>query len=660
MIAYSPLLILLRSGGVMKLLRKTKIGTRLYFMFGFVIFCLLFIAYGGISSRLALISDSEHLMEKINVELRGFSLEFQDDAVASTYYSLLDDAESILLHNIVEMRQANTNIVLYVVIGFIIAVTLSVLTVRSVVVPTIELMTLSKQASDGNINMNRRQAGTSNDEIGKLSENIDEFVDVVRSLVDELNDLSNKHVEGCYNVRMDVTKYNGEYKELAKIANSLVDYYVADFSELVQVVKQYGEGNFEVQVSEYSGDWVWANKAINDLRDEFKHLTGEISDIAEKIANGDLSSSIDVSKFNGSWAVLVGKLNNLIGAIAGPLADIERNVIIMSNGDFSHLDGEYPGVFGVLQRACNTVNDTTSALVRDISENLQKIANGDLTPRLKEEYIGSYAPIEASINTILDNLNSTLSDVKNSVEQVRLGAGQISSSAMFLAEGTTKQTASIEELSSSVSVIHETAMKASRDATAASESSVQINEHIAAGGEAVKSMESSMNKVKDSSQDIGKIIDVISGIAFQTNLLALNAAVEAARAGEHGRGFAVVAEEVRNLAGRSQQSTSDTSKIIAEDVKQVEQGLIATGDVVASFETIANNINEISGYIKEIAEVSREQLESIASVNTGLSEIAGVVTDISATAEESASASSELSSQADMLRDKVAFFKLRD
>ena len=643
----------------MKLLRTMKIGTRLYIMFGFIIFCLLFIAYGGINSRLALISDSEHLMNKINVELRGFSLEFQDDAIASAYYRLLDDAERILLYNTNEMRQANTNIIVYVIIGALIAISMAVVTVRSVVVPTKELLEFSKQAADGNLNINRRQAVQANDEIGNLSKNINEFADVVRSLVDELNDLSSKHVEGCYNIRMDISKYSGDYRELAKIANSLVEYYVKDFSELVEVVKQYGEGNFEVRVSEYAGDWAWANKAINDLKDEFKHLIGEISNIAEKIARGDLTSHIDSSKFNGSWAVLVDKLNNLIDAIANPLADIERNVTIMSHGDFSHLYGEYPGIFGVLQKACNIVNDTTSALVKEISETLQKIAGGDLTARLNQKYIGSYAPIEVSINTILNNLNSTLSDVIATVEQVTIGAEQISSSAAFLADGTSKQTESIQELSDSVAVIHETAMRASQDATAASESSVRINEHIATGGEAVKSMESSMNKVKDSSQDIGKIIDVISNIAFQTNLLALNAAVEAARAGEHGKGFGVVAEEVRNLAGRSQQSTSDTSKIIAEDEKYVEQGLRATGDVVDSFETIANNVKEISGYIKEIAEISKEQLDSIANVNTGLSEIAGVVTDISATAEESAAASEELSSQADLLRGKVAFFKLR-
>ena len=643
----------------MKLLRKIKIGTRLYFMFGFVILCLIFIAYGGISSRIVLIGDAERLLEKINMDLRGFSIEFQDDSVASSYYALLDGAELTLTQNISDMRQANTNIVLYVLVGFVIAVTMSVLTIRSVVVPTKELITLSKQAAIGELALNPRHADKTNDEINSLSENMTEFVGVVRSFVDDLNDLSAKHVGGFYKVRMEEGKYTGEYREMAKITNALVDYYVRDFIELVEVVKQYGEGNFEARISEYTGDWDWANKAIDELRDEFKQLIHEITVVAEKIANGDLSAHLNESMFFGSWKELAHKLNSLIDAIANPLSEIERNVIIMSKGDFSHLHGEYPGIFGVLQDACNVVNDTTSALIKEISETLEKIAEGDLTVTLRENYIGSYAPIEASIKTILNNLNSTLSDIKSTVEQLTQGAEQISSGAIMLSEGTAKQTASIEELSNSVALVQDIAMRANHDATAANESSIQIKEHITNGGEAVTSMESTMNKVKDSSREIRKIIDVINGIAFQTNLLALNASVEAARAGEHGKGFSVVADEVRSLAGRSQQSTADTSKIIEEDLNHVDEGLETTKKVVSSFGTITENIQEISEHINEIAEISNEQLDSIRSINESVSEIARVITDTSSLAEESASASEELNALADLLKEKISVFKLR-
>jgi len=242
---------------------------------------------------------------------------------------------------------------------------------------------------------------------------------------------------------------------------------------------------------------------------------------------------------------------------------------------------------------------------------------------------------------------------------VAMGADQISNSAMNLAEGATRQTAAVEELSSSLTLIHEKANQASESATAANQSTIRSQQFAQQGGATIKSMSETMNKIKESSESISKIIDVITSIAFQTNLLALNASVEAARAGEHGKGFSVVADEVRILAGRSQQSASDTSGIIEEDTKNVEEGLKAAMEVVESFDTIVKNIGEISEVVSHIASISSEQLDSISTINASVSEITGVVTATSATAEESASASEELNSQAEMLRQKVAFFKLR-
>ena len=179
------------------------------------------------------------------------------------------------------------------------------------------------------------------------------------------------------------------------------------------------------------------------------------------------------------------------------------------------------------------------------------------------------------------------------------------------------------------------------------------------GGVVVQSMADTMNKIMVSNDNISKIIDVITSIAFQTNLLALNASVEAARAGEHGKGFSVVADEVRTLAGRSQQSASDTANIISEDNKHVQEGAKTVEEVVAAFETIANDIREISSQIFQISEITSEQLESISMINTNLQEIIQVVSDTSDTAMESSHTSEQLTNLADMLRQKVAFFRLR-
>ena len=559
------------------------------------------------------------------------------------------------LHNAVRVERITIAVLIVIASG--IGIIFAALIIKSILRPINQLVYAAENIANGNTNVNLDTSMS--DEIGKLANSFYEVAKTVNEVVGDLSDFSKKHLEGKYSVRLDMTKYKGSYQEAMKTINSFTELYVGDFTELVEVVREYGNGNFEVNVSKYPGDWAWANEAMDNLRENFIYLSSEINRLADSAAVGDLNAHIDSGRFGGNWAVLVEKLNDLMNAVAEPLADIERNVTIMSHGDFSHLEGEYSGTFGVLQRACNTVNDTISALIKEISETLKNIADGDLTVNLKQTYIGSYAPIEVSINTILDNLNSTLSDVKATVEQVTQGAGQISQTAMLLAEGSTRQTASIEELSSSISLIYEKAIQSSANAESANESAAQTRNHVMTGDEVIKSMSDIMNKVKVSSESISKIIDVITNIAFQTNLLALNASVEAARAGEHGRGFSVVADEVRTLAGRSQQSASETSNIVQNDLSLVSDGLKAADDVVESFKTIRENINGISSLISDISDVSSEQLESITNINLSVSEITRVITDTSATAEESAAASQELNSQAEILRQKVEFFRLK-
>lgn len=553
---------------------------------------------------------------------------------------------------------ANVSVILSIFFGIFSIV--GVFIILRKITPINTLMSLVKNVSDGNLNININRTDTPKDEIDMLTNYTANLVDVIKSIVNDLNKLAYEDtIAGNIKYRIDTSKYDNAFNELMRSVNGIMDGQEQAITPAIDAIIKIAIGDFDITIQDLPGDKAILPQSLREIVGKLNKLHDEISLLADKATEGNFNAHIK-DEFYGSWGLLVDKLNNLMDAMAKPLADIERNVTIMSHGDFSHLDGTYPGTFGILQDACNLVNDTTSALIKEISETLQKIANGDLTVNLKEKYVGSYAPIESSINIILDNLNSTLSEVRASVEQVTQGAEQISTSSMSLAESTGKQTGSIEALSNSVALVHEKAMIASKDAADANKSSSRIQEYIVSGGNAVKSMESTMNKVKGSSEDIRKIIDLISNIAFQTNLLALNASVEAARAGEHGRGFSVVADEVRSLAGRSQQSTSDTSQIIEEDLKYVDEGLKATREVVASFETITDTVLEISGHIAEITEISGEQLESIAGINNSVSEIAKVIVDISATAEESASASQELNSQAEVLREKIGFFKLKD
>ena len=533
----------------------------------------------------------------------------------------------------------------------------ALLIIKSILKPINHLIYAAENIAKGNLNVNIDLS--LQDEIGRLSNGFYEVAKIINSFVDDLHKLSHEFVhEGDMAYRIDESKYDNAYKELIQRVNAIIDAQVNEILPVIEAVDKMAHGDFNIILKDLPGQKIILPQAIREIASKLEDLYEAVSGLAEQATNGSFKVHIDDSKFSGKWAVLAGKLNNLMDAVAEPLAGIEQNIAIMSQGDFSRLEGEYRGIFGVLQNACNAVNGITESYITEISQSLQAVAAGDLTVTLKEKYVGSYTPIKVAINTILSNLNSILSDVQSAIEQVAQGAEEISTSATHLAEGASKQTSAIEELSAAIMLIHEKATQASDDAAAANKSSRRIQVHISEGGEAVSSMESIMGNIKNSNESIDKIIDVISDIAFQTNLLALNASVEAARAGEHGKGFAVVADEVRSLASRSQQSTSETSKIIEEDTKNVNDGLKATGKVVAAFETIADNIGEISNLISEITEISSEQLESISGINASVSQITRVVTDTSATAEQSASASQQLSSQSEMLRRKIAYFKL--
>jgi methyl-accepting chemotaxis protein len=238
-------------------------------------------------------------------------------------------------------------------------------------------------------------------------------------------------------------------------------------------------------------------------------------------------------------------------------------------------------------------------------------------------------------------------------EQVAAAAGQVSSASQNLAQGASEQAASLEETSSSLEEMNSMTKKNAQTAQEAAALSADAKSAADRGNQAMQRMSTAINDIQKSAAETAKIIKVIDEIAFQTNLLALNAAVEAARAGEAGKGFAVVAEEVRNLAMRSAEAAKNTAAMIEQSVNNSKNGVAISTEVGKMLEEITGASTRVNALIGEIAAASNEQAQGIGQVSTAVSQMDQVTQANAANAEESASASEELSSQAETMAGVV-------
>ena len=238
-------------------------------------------------------------------------------------------------------------------------------------------------------------------------------------------------------------------------------------------------------------------------------------------------------------------------------------------------------------------------------------------------------------------------------DQTSSAANQVSAASQSLAEGSSEQAASLEETSSSLEEMASMTKRNTENAQRAKELANQARQAGDVGTNDMQAMMRAMEDIKNSSNDIAKIIKTIDEIAFQTNILALNAAVEAARAGEAGMGFAVVADEVRNLAQRCAQAAKETASKIEDAVAKSGYGVDICSKVAKSLDEIVTKARQVDELAAEVASASQEQSQGIDQVNSAVSQMDKVTQANAANAEESASAAEELNAQADTLKEAV-------
>lgn len=399
----------------------------------------------------------------------------------------------------------------------------------------------------------------------------------------------------------------------------------------------------------------------------------EINDIDE-IARSEGSNFMDEATSTGNtmiWMIIAMLVVEVIVAlilsvyitktIREPIEECVNATTQIAHGILD-VDVQYRSKDAVGEMADNvrSMVATLKSYINEISTVLHHIADGDLNVEVKENYLGDFVTIGQSMEKILSSLNNVFSNMDQAAGQVAVGASEVSRGAQALAEGSTKQSASVEELSVSVAHVNDQIQTTTGNVTETQELVGKTASLIDTCNEQMSAMLDSMNDINTSSQEISKIIKVIDDISFQTNILALNAAVEAARAGTAGQGFAVVADEVRNLATKSAEAAKETSALIEGSLQKVEIGNRNAMETAEVLKSIVENSTKINANVVEIGHASEEQAHSVNEINANVEQISQVVQTNSATAEESAAASQQLSGQADMMKQMVARFKLKD
>ena len=331
----------------------------------------------------------------------------------------------------------------------------------------------------------------------------------------------------------------------------------------------------------------------------------------------------------------------------------------------------------------------TRSIVKPIEAALdaaEQVADGDLTHVIRAEGTDEAARLLQAMARMQDKLRDTLQLIAGSATQLASAAEELNCVTDVSARGLQQQNNEIEQAVTAVTEMTSAVEEVARNAVSTSEASGEASRSAGDGRDLVMETVGAIERMSgdvqataqlithlaEQSRDIGKVLDVIRGLADQTNLLALNAAIEAARAGEAGRGFAVVADEVRGLAQRTQKSTEEIEELIAslqqgtQQVASAMQGSRSLTDssvelarkAGASLESITSTVSSIQSMNQQIAAAAEQQSAVAEEISRSILNVRDVSEQTAAASDETASASVELARLGGQLQTLVSQFRV--
>lgn len=344
-----------------------------------------------------------------------------------------------------------------------------------------------------------------------------------------------------------------------------------------------------------------------------------------------------------------------------PILEIEHQLSYLSQGildsEFSlKEDGTEIGkMIGAIKETKSFLHD----IIGDISEDMARLADGDVSFNVEGNYVGQFEEIRISMQTTIDNLNDIFNSIGLTSGQVASGASQMAMSAQELAESSTEEAGAVSDISEAIDSLRKGILHTEEMTKKAEQVAKEAGGVLMAGKEKMDELDKAMELIKDCTSKVVENTESIKAISAQTGLLALNAAIEAARAGTAGKGFAVVADEVKKLASDSERVTAATDELVRKTIEAVEVGMALSSGMVSSIMEVGDKAGTSVGLMESVIKEVAIQSDKVSEITSGVNKISESAQNNAATAEETAASSEEQSAQSDTLTELVGKFRLK-
>lgn len=346
--------------------------------------------------------------------------------------------------------------------------------------------------------------------------------------------------------------------------------------------------------------------------------------------------------------------------LLSPIIKVSDQMAVLAEGNFhTELDlEENESEVGKMVSDIAFMKQNLLAMIREITEVLAQMGNGNYKITIHQEYVGEFVQIKESILQIAEKMRETLVTIRNVSGQIDTGSDQLACAAEDLAESCTEQAVQVSELATTLDKLTKSMVENSKAAEESAKLSSAAGMTLQMGNQKMEELKASIQEISKCSQEIGTIIGTIESIASQTNLLSLNAAIEAARAGEAGKGFAVVADQVKNLADESARAARKTTELIETTVTVMDRSILIADETAENMQQVMTDAKVATEKIGQITDMLEQDVVNMQSLNTNISEVSSAVNNNSATSEETAAVSEEQKAQVETLVGIMDHFQI--